>query len=221
MQNQQKRWNIFARELETILAAHGQHLTSLDPRLGIAEEKARRLQKSLLTAGEFPVLSPDELESLEIMLPLMSEEWARLRAALLATDVERMLLYRIGQDKALLVAEQIVSQIAEALREQLQLSDTKRVPADGEPRENTQRDRAWEDIWHALNSASQALQASCYVSSSRERMKELKKAQADFQEALDALNRLDEGTKSLPLWQNCVEEARQGLNSAIERLEEV
>ena len=53
----ERYWNLFARELEAVLVVHHQSLSAFDPRLGIAEEKARRLQQSLLTPGSLPVLS--------------------------------------------------------------------------------------------------------------------------------------------------------------------
>jgi hypothetical protein len=113
---QEKSGNLFAHELEEILAAHGQNLSQMDPRLGIPREKARRLLQSLRTPKSFPVLGPEELECLELELPLSGVEWTRLRAALLATAIERMLMDRLGQDKALQAAEQVVFLIDEALR---------------------------------------------------------------------------------------------------------
>lgn len=219
----EKRWNLFARELEKVLAAHGQSLNQLEPQLGISEEKARRLQQSLFTPKSLPVLSPDELESLEQELFLSNEEWTRLRAALLATSIERLLMERIGEDKAWQVADLTLLLVDEALQEQLQqnrASGTKRI-LDGEALEDTEMDLAWEGVWNALDSATLALQLSYYVSSYRERVKKLKEAQADFQEALDELNRLDKSTKALPLWHAYVAEVRRGLDSALERLEDL
>ena len=65
------RWNIFARELEAILADHGWKLGFLDDR-GIVEhrEKTRRLQKSLASPGHLVTLNPDELERLYAALKL-------------------------------------------------------------------------------------------------------------------------------------------------------
>ena len=62
----------FARELEAVLVVHHQSLNAFELRLGIAEEKARRLQQSLLTPGSLPVLAPEELNELELKLPLIS-----------------------------------------------------------------------------------------------------------------------------------------------------
>ena len=58
-----KRWNIFARELEDILASRGLRLGHLDDRAGIHREKVRRLRQSLLRPKSFPVLNPSEMEA--------------------------------------------------------------------------------------------------------------------------------------------------------------
>jgi|SRR5450755_1882238 hypothetical protein len=215
--------NLFALKLEEILAAHGQKLSQLNPRLGISADKARRLQQSLQEAKSLPVLGPEELERLELELPLSSKEWVQLRAALLATAIERMLMDRIGHDKALQAAEQIVLLIDEALQEQLQEISgpgINRIP-DGEASEDIEADLTWEAVYHALDSATMALQLSYYVSSYGERVKRLREAQGNFQDALNELNNLDEGIKSLSLWQDYIAETHQGLHSIAERLEDL
>src|SRR5436190_2098089 len=107
MVDQNKRWNLFARELENILAARGLKLGLLDDRVGIHREKVRRLQQSLLTPKRFPVLNPEEIDLLVQAFHLSEGEWVRLQAAMLATAIERMLMERIDQDNALLASEQI------------------------------------------------------------------------------------------------------------------
>src|SRR5262249_9882432 len=90
------RWNIFARELESVLAAHGWELGHLDDR-GVVynREKVRRLRKSLTSPGHLATLNPEEMERLMALVPLTKLEQKRLRASLLATAVERTLLDRI------------------------------------------------------------------------------------------------------------------------------
>lgn len=218
----ERHWNLFARELEAILTAHRQSLSALDPALGIAESKARRLQQSLSTPNSWPVLDPEEMEKLEQELPLSREEWMRLRAALLAVWIERMLSYRIDQQRALQAAEHLLPLVNEALQEQSR-SDGKlraiRGP-DSEAREDTGADQIWERIWEMLDMAMLALQLS-YSVPDRERMKKLREARADFQAALDQLNTLDGGTKSLPIWADASKEAQRGLGLTIEILEDL
>lgn len=81
-------------------------------------------------------------------------------------------------------------------------------------------DLAWEGIWETLDSATLALQLSSYVSSSRERVKKLKEARTDFQEALEQLNGLDARMKALPLWVNASQEAQKGLDAVAAWLDE-
>jgi hypothetical protein len=219
----ENRWNLFAQELEEILAGHQQTLRTFNPKLGFSAEKGRRLQQSLLAPGSLPVLTPEELEAVELELSLSGEEWIRLRAALLATAIERMLMYRIGKERALQAVEHIIPLIGEALREQIQTygePGSRRGP-DFEAVEDTEVDLAWAGVWEVLDSAALALQMSCYVSSYRERVRKLKDARGDFQEALDRLNDLDNGLKSLPIWEEAQKEAQKGLDSVAERLDDL
>jgi len=55
-----KRWNIFAAELEDILASRGVSLSLLDVRASVHREKVRRLSQSLLKPKSFPILTGSE-----------------------------------------------------------------------------------------------------------------------------------------------------------------
>src|ERR1039457_4814831 len=87
------RWNIFARELEDILATRGLKLGHLDDR-GVVfhREKVRRLQQSLKSPQHLTTLNPDEMERLTVIMQLTALEQKQLRAALLATAVEMTLM---------------------------------------------------------------------------------------------------------------------------------
>lgn len=219
----EQRWNLFARELERVLAAHRHSLDEINPQLGIAREKARRLQQSLQAPGSLPVLTPEELEDLDMELSLRTEEWARLQAALLATAVERLLVYRLGHQQALQAAEQLLPLLDAALQERLRLEDSlgTRRGADWEAAENIEGDLAWEGIWETLDAGTLALQLGRSVSSYRERVRALRGAERDFQEALGRLDTLDTGAKALPIWHEACQEARTGLNSVLERLDDL
>src|SRR5436305_5072632 len=95
-----KRWNLFARELETILATRNIDLDHLDEHSSVSRETVLRLSQSLRSAESFPILDVDEMESVVQSLRLSEEEVIRLRAAILATCIERMLMERINQDSA-------------------------------------------------------------------------------------------------------------------------
>lgn len=109
------KWNIFARELERILQARGYGLGHLDDRSRIHPEKVRRLQRSL-REPRFHLLSPDELERVGDAFNFTPEERMQLRAALLATAVEDMLMSRIEASAALVASDQVFDILLDALQ---------------------------------------------------------------------------------------------------------
>ncbi len=95
--------NIFARELALILAEHNKGLSSLfsihSSDVTIHSSKVTRLKRSLkepITA----LLNAEELAMLQERIPLTDEEMRRLRAALLAETVHRVLAGRMSVDDA-------------------------------------------------------------------------------------------------------------------------
>lgn len=216
-------WNLFARELEAVLVAHHQSLQELDPQLGIPLDKARRLQHSLQTPGSLPVLTPDEFEDLEMELSLELEEWTHLQAAVLATAVERLLVYRVGQEQAVRAAELLLPVLDSALQERWTLEErlgARRGPNWG-ALEDDGDDLVWEGIWETLDAGTLALQLACSVSAYRERVRALVEARGDFQHALERLQSLGAGFQVLPIWEEARQEARRGLDAALERLDDL
>lgn len=101
------RWNIYARELEDVLRAHGLEISKLDD-LGVAHpQKVARLRQSLEVPTSFPTLNPQELGLLEANVPLTADERARLRAAMAAAAVERALMDREDAHTALMAADDV------------------------------------------------------------------------------------------------------------------
>lgn len=110
------RWNIFARELESILADHGWTLGKLDDHdIVYNREKVRRLQKSLTSPGHLATLNPDEMQRLIDFLHLDDLEQKRLQASLLATAVERTLLDRVDKDIAFNASQDVFTILLEAM----------------------------------------------------------------------------------------------------------
>lgn len=109
------KWNIFARELERILQIRGYSLGHLDDRSHIHREKVRRLQRSL-REPRFNLLSPDELEQVGDTFDFTSDERMQLRAAMLATAVEDMLMSRIEAGAALVASDQVFDILLDALQ---------------------------------------------------------------------------------------------------------
>jgi hypothetical protein len=223
MANQNKRWNLFARELEDILTARNLKLGLLDDRVDIHREKVRRLQQSLLTPKRFPVLNPEEIDLLVQAFHLSEEEWVRLRAAMLATAIERILMERIDRDNALLASEQIYTILRDGLQAQLGEESGMGLirGGEGDSLEETEEDMALTEACSALDDANMALQLSYHVISHRERIQKTKEAQTHFTEALAELDRLDTAWKSLQNWKVLYDEVQSGLASATDRLEDL
>jgi hypothetical protein len=112
-----KHWNVFVRELEAVMGTRGYPITRLDD-LGVVEfpEKVRRLQLSFKSGAHLHVLNPEELQRLVEILGLSELEQARLRAALLATAVERTLMDRIDPYTALMAANDVFTILFAAMR---------------------------------------------------------------------------------------------------------
>lgn len=112
-----RRWNIFARELEDVLALHGYKLSHLDDlAIVLHPEKVRRLRQSLKSPGHLTTLNPDEMERLITTLRLTGEEQCRLRAALLATAVEMILMDRIDAKVALMASDDVFHLLFAAMK---------------------------------------------------------------------------------------------------------
>src|SRR5436305_15101798 len=91
--------NIFARELALILAAHGKELSSLfsihSSDVTIHPSTVTRLKRSLKEPITV-LLNAEQLSMLEEQLSLTDQEMRRLRAALLAETVHRVLAGRMA-----------------------------------------------------------------------------------------------------------------------------
>src|SRR5262249_24910839 len=110
------------RELEDLLQARQLGLGHLDDRAWIHREKVRRLQRSLQVPKSFPVLNPEEMEAVIEAFGLGEEEVLRLRAALLVTAIEDLLMDRIGPEQALEAAEQLLQLVQASLQERTLVS---------------------------------------------------------------------------------------------------
>ncbi len=223
MTESNKRWNLFARELEDILVAHDLRLGLLDDDTGIHREKIRRLQKSLSTPKNFPVLNPEEMELLIEKFDLSEEERVRLRAALLATAIERMLMSRIDKDNALQASEKIGTILREILLTQFEqdgeLGSIR--SGDSESIEDNKEDMTWDRAWSALDGGDLARQLSNDVISYREGLRWAKEADACYTESLTELDSLDEDSKSLQIWNIWRCDAHTGRASTRARLEDL
>jgi hypothetical protein len=222
-QNTPRRWNLFARTLEDILAAYNLGLEQLSDRAGIDSEKVRRLVQSLRTPKSFPVLNTEEMDLVIRTLQLGDEEVLQLRAALLATSIEKMLIDRINQDDALLVAEQSLPLILKALREQVSgITGLGGVRGgDGGSDEDDALDTLLEWTRQLVDKAEMALHMSRHVNAHGERVERAREARTHYEEALAELEEADNHIRALRVWQNCYKTVQKGLATANERLEDL
>jgi hypothetical protein len=188
-----KDWNIFARELQSILEIHGFRLGQLDDRANIHPQKVARLKRSLIEP-HFYVLTPDELEVVARIFVFTEVERLRLRAAVLVTAIEEMLMDRINQDDALKASEDILPIIYNILAihkdEQVGLGTIKAdeesatLLAELEPGMHFFEHGAIQ--WHHADAAQHTSQKAFY----------LREAAESFRQALSSFETLDEVIKS-------------------------
>lgn len=216
-----KRWNLFARELEDILTARGFRLGQLDDRAGIHREKVRRLSQSLLRPKSFPVLNADEMASVATEFGLSEQEILRLRAAVLASSIEKTLMDRIDQENALLGAEQLFPLIVRAVEELISApGGLGSLKAGGmDLVQESDVDLALELALETIDKATIDLQLSYHVKSHAERIGRVRQARDGFNVALAELEEADEDIQATEAWREWYDEARRGLSAAAERLE--
>jgi hypothetical protein len=187
------RWNIFARELEDIMAAHGLRLSQLDDRgIVLHRQKVWRLQQSLRSPSHLTTLNPAEMGRLANMLQLTELEQTRLRAALLATAVEMTLLDRIDAETALMASNDVFSILFETMRARPDMVMTTGVKGGVMIEEtNTSTDMNFAQALDLIDRAMLAIHVSRNAVS----------LQAQVAHARDAFNVF---TRSLELLQQCL-----------------
>ena len=212
------KWNIFARELESILHHRGYRLGHLNDRSHIHPEKVRRLQQSL-RVPRFNLLSPDELELVSIDFGFTYDERLRLRAAILATAVEDLLMSRIEADDALTASEQVFDVLLVVLR--TQSDDNSGM---GAVKGLIQIERATStsavDPQDALDSAITDIDRAylllhlAYIGEPTARFRFATQAQDTFSHTLTSFERLDVSVLDVDEWAFWRNEAQRGLKLA-------
>ena len=217
----ERRWNIFARELETILAAHSLNMEQLESEVGISHQKVHRLIQSLSLPKSLPVLNPNEVKLLEQKLRLSYEEMLHLRASVLVTSIQRTLMDRLPQKNVLLVTEQIFPTILEALKKHAQefiVHDPTKLGDGTQPRADDQFEHFFDSTWQTLDDAEMALQLSYNVIDIDTRVEMAHSAQTYFERASEKLEGAGEDIQALQTWQDCYTTSQFGLETANKRL---
>ena len=120
-----RRWNLFARELEDILAARGCALGRICTSTSVNPAKVLRLRESLSQKQPkcFPLLPTSEVDEIILAFALTPAEQLRLHTSVLVTAMERVLVNRLDPDNALLAAEQLFPIILGVLQQQRHASE--------------------------------------------------------------------------------------------------
>ena len=210
------RWNIFARELESILAARGLRLSHLDDRgVVLHREKVRRLQHSLKSPGHLATLNPDEMTRLVATFGLSDLEQQRLRASLLATAVEMTLLDRIEARLALMASEDVFNILLAAIRARPEMTVASRVKAAAFTGEaELAEDAQFELALDLLDRASLALSLSRDALSPRSRTIRADEAAEGFARALQCLQSCQPASQESREWRYWYDEAEAGRRMA-------
>jgi hypothetical protein len=220
------RWNLFARELEDILAERGWRLGHLDDfkdLLGgplIHREKVRRLQLSLRRPKSFTVLNPDELQQVIQVLQLTAEERVRLHAALLTTAIEVMLMDRIEPQNALAAAEQILPILRQAIQAAAGVEGLPALRGSEHHMKDdtTALDNQFGKALDTLDRATLALHMSQSSATYLEKIEQARLARDGFQTALRLLEKADAQTRTHEDWRMWHNEAHRGRARAAEVL---
>ncbi len=212
-------WNIFARELQNVLRRYNLDLNSLNSRVGIHPEKVRRLAQSLRSPESFPVLNVDEMDRLIAVLNPAQGEIIQLRAAILATSIERTLMDRINQDDALKAADQVFPMIFQALEDEAESDEgLGNVRGDNGGVYNSGPDSAFASIFDSVDDGDRALQMGNALSDPIRRNQYAQSAYNAYEEALTQLNILPRYLQSGQTWRDLQQEAQRGKITARRRL---
>jgi hypothetical protein len=210
------RWNIFACELEDILADHGLRLSQLDDRAFIHREKVRRLRKSLERPKSFPVLNPAEMDEVIAAIGLDAYEVLRLRAAIMAASIQEMLVERIDAENALIAVEQIFPTIMAAMEQhQYEARGIAAMRGGGDSsasEKETEVEQALEGPLTIFDRATKVFHLSRSCETEVERLDRLQQAATGFETVLTLLTELDERVKLTDEWHFWHEEVQKSLS---------
>jgi hypothetical protein len=209
------RWNIFACELEDILADHGLRLSQLDDRTFIHREKVRRLRKSLERPKSFPVLNPDEMDEVISAIALDGYEVLRLRAAIVAASIQEMLVERIDADNALIAVEQMFPTIMMAMEQHQDEGRGIAAMRGGKDTTVSEKETAIEQALEGpltiFDRATKAFHLSRNSETEVERFDRQQQAKNGFETVLMLLNALEDQVKLTDEWNFWHQEVQKSL----------
>jgi hypothetical protein len=216
------KWNLFAREIEALLQRRNLSFGALSSKAGIHPGKVQRLRRAL-TKPIFHTLSPDDLDMMITTFDLTAEEEIRLRAALLATAIERLLMDRIDPKNALQAAEELLPLLVKGLRERASQSGGIGAIRRVSMKDETTLENLLEDVLESFDRAMLALHLSQQVDTPGEQIGHLRKAHDDFASVikeLEVLAQNDPFIKTTELWELWKAEAQHFLNVVEQKLKQ-
>jgi len=220
--NSDVKWNIFARVLEKILHGHGYTLWQLRQLAEIHTEKIGRINRSL-HEPKFNVLSPEDLDKTIVVCGFTPDETFQIRAAVLATAIEKMLMDRINANDALMAAEQVYPILYRALKKHG--NDTRGLgEAKGVVTPLPMQSQAAEDEDESLEPVVDNLEAAILLlhladtGEGEEGAQYARLARSRFLTALSSLEEMDDNLRSHQAWLVWHAEALSGLAHAEKRL---
>ena len=216
-------WNLFARVLQEILTAHGADIGELDdyPAVCLHKEKVRRLQKSIheniLT---FPMLTTDEIERVGAAFHISEREKLRLRAAVLATAIEIILVNHINEYRTMTAAEEILLIVERAFQDHIFQAIDIITTKEGAVAmtDDANIDITLEGALTAIDRATLALTLSRDVDDHWERIDRLRQAERGFETALAWLDGATASIKHSSSWKLWHDEAYHNLTLVIQQL---
>ena len=203
------RWNIFARELEDVLAIRRLRLSHLDDRgVVLHREKVRRLQLSLKSSKHLTTLNPEEMERLTTIMQLTDLEQKRLNAALLATAIERTLMDRVDAQTALMAADEVFNILFTVMRAQPDMVVTTGVKGGMmDDEQDTFGDALFAQALDLIDRATLSLHVSRNATSLSARNTFAHEASAAFTQALDLLQQSQFPPHESEEWRGWYDEA--------------
>lgn len=210
------QWNIFARELEKILNQHGLTITRLDDLKVVTHPmKVKRLKASLSSPKSLTILNPEEMQRLQEILALEEPEIMTLRAALLATTVERTLMDRTDPYLALMAANDVYRLLHQALINDpasFLAAATKQGVMNSE--DDMLGDTLFEDALDLIDRASLSMHLSQESATLQVKVTHAREAYDAYTRALDYLRRSRVPIHEDEDWRECEAESLHGQEQA-------
>ena len=216
----QMQWNIFARELDAILRAHGSRIGLLDNHEEIAlhPQVVQRLLRSLHSPKPLVVLNPDVLTNIIQVYAMSIDERRRLKAAILATAVQRILMDRVDASLVLMISNNVFDLLLAAFVAHPALESLVRQSSFTSPPNGTEATPLFEAL-DVLDQCTVELHLTLQTESDEERRRMALQTYQAFGFALTLLEQCSQDVRQAPDWEYWYREAQSGRQQVYRVLE--